>query len=170
MSGKMFRSAAGALDKAHGNLSLAIATLEDQLPSPIGAETAGSYGKEIRVYVNGLAEHQGTSTVDTRPGQKALGFVRQAVSSGDEMTVAAVRGDPAYLSGIMRDMQQSLTGIYREKHSPAEAKRFRPSRVAVKDDRCTVNERPLSRARRSCVAALPSDRYPPFLTDQSPAV
>lgn len=131
MSDKVFKSAAGALDKAHGNLTRAIATLEDQLSAPVSTEAAGTYGKEIRAHVKALADRQGTSTLDKRPGQTPLGFLEAAINSGDHMSVAAVLGAPAYLSGITRETQQSLTRMYREKYSPAEAKRLRAMQAAV---------------------------------------
>ena len=59
-----------------------------------------------------------------------MGFVQSAIESGDHMTVSAVLGAPAYLSGITPDMQRTLTRMYREKHSPVEAKRLRAMEAA----------------------------------------
>ncbi|WP_323042035.1 hypothetical protein [Gemmobacter sp.] len=131
MADRMFKQAAGALDKAHANLKANIALMETQLSAPVSTEAAGTYGKEIRAHVRGLADRQGASTLDKRPGQTALGFVRQAIEGGDHMTAAAVLGAPAYLSGITPDMQRTLTRMYREKHSPVEAKRLRAMQAAL---------------------------------------
>ena len=51
MADRVFKQAAGALDKAHANMKSGIALMETQLSTPVSTEAAGTYGKEIRAYV-----------------------------------------------------------------------------------------------------------------------
>lgn len=74
-----------------------VAALEKELMAPVEAQASHTVSVEIRAHVKGLAERQGTSTVDKRAGQSALGFVQEAIRDGDNKTATAVLGAPAYL-------------------------------------------------------------------------
>lgn len=128
---RAFAKFAPQLDKVYHNMRAGVELIEKQLSAPVEARAAHSISAEIRAHVKGLAERQGTSTLDKRPGQSAIGFVQQAIVNGDAATVTAVLGAPAYLSGIDPKMQEVLLRQWHEKANPVAAKRLRAMRSVM---------------------------------------
>ncbi|HCZ01730.1 MAG TPA: hypothetical protein DHV56_17330 [Rhodobacter sp.] len=131
MADRAFAKFAPQLDKAFHNMRAGAELIEKQLSAPVEARAAHSISAEIRAHVKGLAERQGTSTLDKRPGQSAVGFVQAAIQNGDAATVTAVLGAPAYLSGIDPKMQEVLLRQWHEKANPVAAKRLRAMRAVM---------------------------------------
>ena len=120
MSDKVFKNAAGALDKALANMKSGISLIETELAQPMQARAAHLIAQEIRTYARGL-KSQGGSVLD---------FVRRAIESGDSDTVSSVLGAQPYLSGITDDMQKVLLRMAHEKADPVRAKRLRAMQAA----------------------------------------
>lgn len=131
MADRAFAKFAPQLDKVYHNMRAGAELIEKQLSAPVEARAAHTISTQIRDHVKGLAERQGTSTADKRPGQSALGFVQAAIQKGDEVTVSAVLGAPAYLSGLTDEMQAVLRRLWNEKANPTASKRLRAMRAAM---------------------------------------
>ncbi len=113
-------------DKVSGNLGKTIASLEKDLNTPIESRTGNQVASEVRAHCKALAT-----------GER-IGFVQRAINGGDETTITALLGAPAYLSGLTPDLQATYTKLYREKNSPEVAKRLRVLNAAKEmlDNRC----------------------------------
>ena len=160
---RAFAKFAPQLDKVYHNMRAGVALIEKQLSAPMEARAAHTVSTQIRDHVKGLAERQGTSTLDKRPGQSAIGFVQAAIRKGDEVTVSAVLGAPAYLSGLSDEMQAMLLRQWHEKANPKAAKRLR-AMTAVMDliqDRAPLIRTELERAvgKSPSVAQLLRDKH-----------
>lgn len=131
MADRAFAKFAPQLDKVYHNMRAGAELIEKQLSAPVEARAAHTISTQIRDHVKGLAERQGTSTADKRPGQSALGFVQAAIQKGDEVTVSAVLGAPAYLSGLTDEMQAVLRRLWNEKANPTASKRLRAMRAVM---------------------------------------
>lgn len=131
MADRAFAKFAPQLDRVYHNMRAGVELIEKQLSAPVEARAAHTISTQIRDHVKGLAERQGTSTADKRPGQSALGFVQAAIQKGDEVTVSAVLGAPAYLSGLTDEMQAVLRRLWNEKANPTASKRLRAMRAAM---------------------------------------
>lgn len=101
-------------DSAHAQLSKSIRAIDKQLSEPIETRASDSLASEIRAHIKGL-----------KSDGERINFIRQAIMSGDHMTVSSALGAPAYLSGIGSDMKETLTRMYHEQSSPAAAKRLK---------------------------------------------
>lgn len=134
---RAFAKFAPALDKVHANMRSGVALIERELATPVEASAAASVAAEIRAHVKGLAERQGGSTLDKRPGQSAIGFVQAAIQNGDHKTATAILGAPPYLSGITPEMHAALLRQWHEKANPVASKRLRAmqSAMAIIQDR-----------------------------------
>lgn len=128
---RAFAKFAPALDKVHANMKAGVALIEKQLAAPVEASAAASVAAEIRAHVKALAERQGTSTLDKRPGQSAIGFVQAAIQNGDHKTATAILGAPPYLSGISSEMHAALLRQWHEKANPVASKRLRAMQSAM---------------------------------------
>lgn len=128
---RAFAKFAPALDKVFANMRAGVALIEKELAAPVEASAAASVAAEIRAHVKALAERQGTSTLDKRPGQSAIGFVQQAIQNGDHKTATAVLGAPPYLSGITPEMHAALLRQWHEKANPVASKRLRAMQSAM---------------------------------------
>ncbi len=122
---RSFARFAPQLDRVYANMKNGVELIEKQLTAPIEAQAAHTIATQIRTHVKGLAERQGTSTLDKRPGQSAIGFVQAAIQKGDALTVSAVLGAPSYLSGLTDEMHAMLLRQWHEKANPQAAKRHR---------------------------------------------
>ena len=131
MADRAFAKFAPQLDKVYHNMRAGAELIEKQLSAPVEARAAHTISTQIRDHVKGLAERQGTSTLDKRPGQSAVGFVQAAIQKGDEVTVSAVLGAPAYLSGLTDEMQAVLRRQWNEKANPTASKRLRAMRAVM---------------------------------------
>lgn len=110
---KVFASVAKRMDGTRASLEAGIAHLEKEMTNPVESRAAHPMSKEIREHIKSL------------PSASRMGFIKQAIDSGDHTTAMAALGAPAYLSGIESGMQASLLRIYREKANPAMAKRLK---------------------------------------------
>lgn len=112
-------------DVTRSNLEKGIAMLEQQLTTPIESKAAASIGAEIRSYAKNLT---------TEERHK---FLQQAIDSGDEKTVSAICGAPAYLSGLDANFQQLYVRFWNERTSPDLAQRLK----AMKGAKQMIEER-----------------------------
>lgn len=117
---KMFTSIAKRFDSATANLTRVAEALESELSQPLEGRGVGGMAAEIRSYVKALPE-----------GQR-LSFVQRAIEAGDERTVGAVLGGPAYLTDMMPEMHAALLKVYHEKAEPRKAKQLRAARAGLK--------------------------------------
>lgn len=112
-------------DVTRSNLEKGIAMLEQQLTTPIESKAALNIAGEIRAYAKNLT---------TEERHK---FVQQAIDSGDEKTVSAICGAPAYLSGLDANFQQLYVRFWNERTSPDLAQRLK----AMKGAKQMIEER-----------------------------
>jgi len=106
-------------DSATANLARVIEGLERELSQPLEGKGVGGMAAEIRSYVKGLP-----------PGER-MSFVQKAIDAGDERTVGAVLGGPAYLTGLMPEMHTALLRVYHEKAEPRKAKQLRAAKAGL---------------------------------------
>jgi hypothetical protein len=116
---KLTTQLAKRFDGATAQLQLIVQGLERDLSQPIESRGVGAMSAEIRAYVKSLPEGQ------------QMGFIRQAIDAGDERTVGACLGGPAYLCGITPDMQTALLRVHHEKANPKDAKRLRAAKAGL---------------------------------------
>ncbi|WP_444461174.1 hypothetical protein [Rhodobacter capsulatus] len=131
MADRAFAKFAPQLDKVFHNMRAGAELIEKQLSAPVEARAAHTISTQIRDHVKGMGQRQGVSELDKRPRQSAVGFVQAAIQKGDEVTVSAVLGAPAYLSGLTDEMQAMLLRQWHEKHNPKAAKRLRAMRAVM---------------------------------------
>lgn len=112
-------------DVTRSNLEKGIAMLEQQLTTPIESKAAASISAEIRSYAKNLT---------TEERHK---FLQHAIDSGDEKTVSAICGAPAYLSGLDANFQQLYVRFWNERTSPDLAQRLK----AMKGAKLMIEER-----------------------------
>lgn len=115
---RAFQKFAPQFDKVYHNMRNSIAALEKELTAPIEAQGAHTISTQIRDHVKGL-------------GSAALPFIHAAINKGDTVTVSAIMGAPAYLSGITPEMQATLLRQWHEKVNPQAAKRIRAMTAAM---------------------------------------
>jgi hypothetical protein len=113
LADKVFANVAKRMDGTRASLEAGIAHLEKEMMQPVESRASHPVSQEIRAHIKGL------------PSGDRMGFIKQAIDAGDHNTAQAALGAPAYLSGIEAGMQASLLRIYREKASPAMAKRLK---------------------------------------------
>ena len=131
MADRAFAKFAPQLDKVYHNMRAGAKLIEKQLSAPVEARAAHTISTQIRDHVKGMGQRQGVSELDKRPRQSAVGFVQTAIQKGDEVTVSAVLGAPAYLSGLTDEMQAMLLRQWHEKANPKAAKRLRAMRAVM---------------------------------------
>ena len=119
LADKLTTQLAKRFDSATSNLTRVIAGLESDLSQPIAGAGVGAMAGEIRNYVHSLPE-----------GQR-MGFIQKAIEAGDERTVGACIGGPAYLCGITPEMQTMLLRLYHEKTNPRAAKQLRAAKAGL---------------------------------------
>jgi hypothetical protein len=119
LADKIFTNVAKRFDNATGNLTRVIEGLERDLSQPLEGRGVGAMAGEIRAFVRDMDEG------------KRMGFVQKAIDAGDERTVGAVLGGPAYLSGLMPEMQTVLLRVYHEKANPRMAKQLRAAKAGL---------------------------------------
>lgn len=99
------------IDATLANMSNSIAGMEEMLKAPITVGASTPIASDVCVYMRGL---------DTGERMKLL---TGAIAKGDLVTLGAVLGRPAYLSGLTDEMQATLTVEYNRKKSPETARR-----------------------------------------------
>ncbi|WP_269218941.1 hypothetical protein [Brevundimonas vesicularis] len=116
---KTFASIARRFDSAGAALTRSIEALEAELSAPIASKAAQGVASEIRAYAKALQ------------GGERMSFIQRAIDDGDDLTVGAVLGAPAYLSGIERKTQEVYTRAYHERANPLTAKKLRAMQGAL---------------------------------------
>lgn len=109
---KMWGSAVEALNNN-------VVAMEEKLKAPIEARASYQMASEIRAHFKAM---------DTGPRMTAI---QKAISDGDEKTITAICGAPAYLSGLDEEIQSTFTREWQEKQMPVEAKKVRAMRKAA---------------------------------------
>lgn len=114
-----------SFDVTRSNLEKGIAMLEQQLTTPIESKAALNIAGEIRAYAKSLTTEQRHK------------FIQEAIDGGDEKTVSAICGAPAYLSGLDANFQQTYVRFWNERTSPDLAQRLK----AMKGAKQMIEER-----------------------------
>ena len=122
---KHFAKISKSFDVTRSNLEKGIAMLEQQLAAPIESKAAANISAEIRSYAKNLT---------TEERHK---FLQQAIDEGDEKTVSAICGAPAYLSGLDANFQQLYVRFWNERTAPDLAQRLK----AMKGAKQMIEER-----------------------------
>jgi len=113
MADKVLAKVARGFDSVRANLDRGIKALESELQAPVTSRAAHSVAAEIRGHVKGLAV-----------GER-MEFLETALKSGDDVSLTAVLGAPAYLAGLAPEMQQVFLRRYHEATAPQVALRLK---------------------------------------------
>ena len=116
---KLTTQLAKRFDSATANLQRVVEGLERELSQPVESRGVGAMSGEIRAFVREM------------PMGERMSFIQRAIDAGDERTVGAVLGGPAYLSGLMPEMQTALLRVYHEKADPRKAKQLRAAKAGL---------------------------------------
>lgn len=119
LADKLTTQLAKRFDSATANLTRVVEGLERDLSQPIEGNGVGAMAGEIRSYVHAL------------PQGERMGFIQKAIESGDERTVGACLGGPAYLCGITPEMQTALLRMHHAKANPRAAKQLRVAKAGL---------------------------------------
>lgn len=122
---KHFAKISKSFDVTRSNLEKGITMLEQQLAAPIESKAAQSIAGEIRAFVRDM------------PTEKRHKFIQEAIDTGDEKTVSALLGAPAYLSGLDANFQQTYVRFWNERSAPEVAQRLK----AMKGAKQMIEER-----------------------------
>ncbi|MFU5826561.1 hypothetical protein ACM7TR_07225 [Pseudomonas aeruginosa] len=106
------------LDSVHATLNTQISHFEQELSQPLLSRAAVGISGEIRKFAKGLST------------EELHKFMREAIIEGDETTVSAVLGAPAYLSGLGADLQKVYTRMWHERTSPEKALKLKAAQNA----------------------------------------
>lgn len=116
---KLTMQLAKRFDSATANLNRVIEGLERDLSQPIEGGGVGAMAGEIRAFVRGMSD-----------GER-MGFIRNAIEAGDNRTVGACLGGPAYLCGLTPEMQTALLRVHHEKTNARAAKQLRAAKAGL---------------------------------------
>lgn len=116
---KLQTAATLKIDTARKNLTDGIKGIEDMLNGPLAEKAASPVNAEIRAHFKSL------------PDAKRMVALNEAVKAKDLVTLTAVLGAPAYLSGLSPEVQKHATRSYREATQPDIAKRLRVMNAAL---------------------------------------
>lgn len=105
-------------DMATATLEKQIAFIEKELSAPVEATAGKAFASEIRAHAKGL-----------KVGERET-FIRQAIAEKDVVTVGALLGAPAYLSGLTRVIQMTYVRMYRETAEPQKAQQLKALKAA----------------------------------------
>lgn len=92
------------VDAAHQHIQAQITAAEAELSKSIPASGTPLSG-EVRAHA--------------KAQKNPVQFVSQLIADGDEQSVSAILGAPAYLSGLTNDMRAALTRAWHSKRNPA---------------------------------------------------
>lgn len=98
-------------DVATTNIKKGAEQIEHELSVPIESKASLGIAAEVRAHATSL-----------KGG--ASDFVRQRITSGDDLSVSAVLGAPSYLSGLTDDTRSVLTRMWHERQNPALVQRL----------------------------------------------
>lgn len=118
---KVVERSFAALGKAETTIRNNIATLEKSLSEAVVSKASHHVAVEIRAFVREQASK----------GKSAMGFVSEAIRTGDLDSASAVLGAPAYLSGLAEDMKAVLLREYHTKRDPQSAKLIQAMQTAL---------------------------------------
>ena len=119
-AGKVQDKATRAVDSALRSLGASIREVEGTLRAPVTASANSALSAEISAFVRSLDDG------------KRMSFLVNAMREGDSVTMSAVLSRPAYLSGITKDMQATLTESFQRSKNPEAAKKLGMLREAEK--------------------------------------
>ena len=101
---KVMDSAARKVDAAHQHIQAQIKATEAELSKSIPA-SATPLSAEVRAHA--------------KAQKNPVTFVTALIADGDEQSISAILGAPAYLSGLTNDMKAALTRAWHSKRNPA---------------------------------------------------
>lgn len=106
------------VDKVLADLNRAIAGTEEMLSTPITTGAQTPIASDICQYCRSL------------DSAERMKFLTAAVQERDVVTLGAVLGRPAYLSGVTKEMQVTLTQQYHRAKTPEIARRLEAMKAA----------------------------------------
>lgn len=117
---KVVQRATKQVDSIVGLMRKTVASLEAELSAPLD-QAAGSrpINSEIRAFVKGLK------------ADERMKWFNNALRNGDTLSLVAVLGAPAYLSGMTDEMKAAHVRHYHETMNPQTAKRLRVMKAAL---------------------------------------
>ncbi len=115
---RKFATMAKAFDTATEYLDKNIKLFETELSLPVVSKAATTVSVEIRNHVKDL------------PSGERNDFIQRALKDGDEITLCAVLGAPAYLSGLTGDAQKLYLRMMHERMQPEKAKKLKALKAA----------------------------------------
>ncbi len=108
------------VEKAWGSaveaLNNNVIAMEEKLKAPIEQKASYHIATEIRAHFKAM---------EIGPRMVAI---QRAINEGDEKTITAICGAPAYLSGLDDEIAATFTREWQEKQMPLEAKKVRAMR------------------------------------------
>ena len=118
---KVLERSFAALGKAESTLRNNINTLEAQLSEAVVSKASHHVAVEIRNYVRELKAQ----------GKSPMGFVSEAIRTGDYESASAILGAPHFLSGLTPEQQSILLREYHERRNPQTAMRIKAMNTAL---------------------------------------
>lgn len=115
---KVEAKASRLVDSTLKNLGTSIAAIEETLRAPITTGANTPIASDICQHLRSL-----------ETGER-MALLTNAIKEGDHITMGAVLGRPAYLSGITKEMQAVLTEQFNRARFPAVAKRLSAMKAA----------------------------------------
>lgn len=113
---KLMTPALQKVDAANAHLSTQIKAVEADLNKAITGSAHSALASEIRAHA--------------KAQKSPMQFVSELIQSGDEQSVSAVLGAPAYLSGLTQQMRDALTQQWNSKRNPALTEKLTLLRAA----------------------------------------
>lgn len=105
-------------DNVRANLQKQVDHFEQELSIPLVNQAGVGISSEIRKYAKEL-------TTEERHA-----FIREAIDSGDRITVGAVLGAPAYLSGLDSNFSKTYSRMWNERSAPDIARKLKAVQAA----------------------------------------
>lgn len=115
---RKFATMAKAFDTATDYVDRNIKLFEAELSMPVVSKAATTVSVEIRNHVKDL------------PSGERNDFIQRALKDGDEVTLSAVLGAPAYLSGLTGEAQKIYLRMMHERMQPEKAKKLKALKAA----------------------------------------
>ena len=112
LADKKMGEIAKTFDSVRANLVKQIDYIEGELSVPVEAKSGTRFAVEIRAHAKALSLTERQS------------FIRAAILEGDETTMSALLGAPAYLSGLNNEFQRVFLRQWHEKVAPEKTKRL----------------------------------------------
>lgn len=100
------------IDTTLANMGKSIAGMEEMLRAPITVGASTPIASDVCLFARGL------------DASERMKLLTRAIEKSDLVTLGAVLGRPAYLSGLTDEMQATLTVEYNRKKAPETARRI----------------------------------------------